>query len=57
MAEVVRTYYDTSELESEVYTGNGKKNGEYKYYYMFVPKKTHKTMSILEYIFITKCLF
>ena len=29
MAEVERRYYDTSELESEVYMVNGKKNGIY----------------------------
>ena len=29
MAEVVRTYYDTGELNPEVYNVNGK----YKYYY------------------------
>ena len=34
MAEVVRTYYDTGELESEVYMVNGKMNGIYKRYYM-----------------------
>ena len=33
MAEVVRTYYYTGELESEVYNVNGKKNGEYKKYH------------------------
>ena len=32
MAEVKRTYYETGELESEVFLLNGKKNGEYKSY-------------------------
>ena len=33
MAEVVRTYYNTGKLLSEVYMVNGKKNGIYKKYY------------------------
>jgi antitoxin component YwqK of YwqJK toxin-antitoxin module len=33
MAEVVKTYYDTGELLSEVYMVNGKKNGIYKKYH------------------------
>jgi antitoxin component YwqK of YwqJK toxin-antitoxin module len=33
MAEVKRTYYETGELESEVFLLNGKKNGEYKSYH------------------------
>jgi antitoxin component YwqK of YwqJK toxin-antitoxin module len=30
---VHRTYYETGELESEVFMNNGKKEGEYKNYY------------------------
>ena len=30
MAELVKTYYENGQLESEVYVINGKKNGSYK---------------------------
>ena len=33
MAEVVRTYYESGELESECFEINDKKNGEYKSYH------------------------
>ena len=33
MAEVKRTYYKNGELESECFTINNKRNGEYKLYY------------------------
>ena len=33
MAEVKRTYYESGALKSECFEINGKKNGEYKYYF------------------------
>ncbi len=33
MGEVIRTYYESGELKSEVFAINDKKNGEYKSYY------------------------
>jgi antitoxin component YwqK of YwqJK toxin-antitoxin module len=32
MGKVVRTYYESGELKSEVFVVNNKKNGEYKQY-------------------------
>ena len=41
MAEVIKTYYPTGELESEVFVVNNKKNGEYKRYYENGHQRVH----------------
>ena len=33
MGEVIKTYYDTGQLRSEVFVIDGKENGESKYYH------------------------